>query len=112
MYQYKNNYIEINGKRKEFKYKIGKVEQYKNTYVVLVEVPFDKDDINNIYCLDEQANIVWQVEDLDKIYSTSMNMPYEQMGIMDDCIYACDFMGWNYCINVETGKIEGCKFVK
>ncbi len=112
MYQYKENYIEINGNRREFKYNIGKVEQYKNTYMVLVGEPFDKTELNNVYCLDEQANVVWQSEDLGKLYPTIKNLPYIRMAIVDDVIYACDFMGRNYLINVETGKIEGCKFVK
>ncbi len=107
MYKYKENCIEINGKQREFKYNIGKVEQYKNMYMVLVEVPYDKNDINNIYCLDEQANIVWQSEDLNKLYPTLLNLPYEYMDIVDDIMYTCDFMGRHQLINMETGKIEG-----
>lgn len=65
-----------------------------------------------IYCLDEQSNVVWQSEDFAVIYSQSKNLPYEQMGIKDFSIYASDFYGRNYKINVNTGKIEDCTIVK
>ncbi len=76
--------------------------------MILVGDPFDKADLNNIYCLNEQANIIWQSEDLNELYPTLLNMPFLYMNIVDDIIYASDFMGRHYLINPETGKIEGC----
>lgn len=64
-------------------------------------------EINNIYCLDAQANLVWQSEDLSILYPELKNLPYEQMGIKDDAVFASDFYGRSYKINVNSGKIEG-----
>jgi uncharacterized protein Usg len=81
--------------------------------MVLLAIPFNKTEINNIYCLDAQAKLVWQSEDLSVRYPELKNLlPYEQMGIKDDIIFASDFYGRNYQINVNNGKIEGVKTVK
>lgn len=112
MYQYDKKHIEINNYSFEFKYDIRTVIQYKERYIVLLGIPFNSEEINNIYCLDAQANLIWQSENLDILYPTLKNLPYEQMGIKDDIIFASDFYGRNYRINVDSGKIEGCNIVK
>lgn len=112
MYKYDKKHIEINNNSYDFKYDIRTIIQYKEKYIVLLEIPFDREDINNIYCLDNQANLMWQSEDLVALYPKLRNLPYEQMGIKGDIIFASDFYGRNYNINVNTGKIEGCNIVK
>lgn len=113
MYQYAKKRIEINNVSFDFGYDIRTVVQYKERYIVLLGIPFNREEINNIYCLDAQANLVWQSEDLSALYPELKNLlPYEQMGIKDDAIYASDFYGRNYKINVENGKIEGFNIVK
>lgn len=106
MYQYKERYIEINGNRFEFEYEIRTVAQYKENVIVLLGIPFNVTEINNIYCLDAQANLMWQSEDLEIYYSKIKNLlPYEQMSIKEDMILASDFYERKYKINVNSGKI-------
>lgn len=113
MYQYEKNHIEINNNSYDFEFDIRAVIEYKETYVVLLAIPFNKTEINNIYCLNDQAKLVWQSEDLSVRYSELKNpLPYEQMGIKDDIIFASDFYGRNYKINLNNGKIEGFDIVK
>lgn len=112
MYNHNKTHIEVNNNGYDFKYDIRSVLQYKERYIVLIGVPFDKDDINNIYCLDEKANLVWQSEDLKRLYPKLLNIAYEHIGIENDSLFATDFYGRNYKINLENGKIEGRKIVK
>lgn len=113
MYQYEKNHIEINNNSYDFEFDIHAVIEYKGNYIVLLAIPFNKTEINNIYCLDDQAKLVWQSEDLSVRYPELKNLlPYEQMGIKDDIIFTTDFYGRNYQINVNNGKIEGVKIVK
>lgn len=113
MYQYEKNHIEINNNGYNFGFDIRAVIEYKKNYIVLLAIPFNKIEINNIYCLDNQAKLVWQSEDLSVRYPELKNLlPYEQMGIKDDIIFASDFYGRNYKLNVNNGKIEGFNIVK
>lgn len=113
MYQCEKNHIEINNNSYDFEFDIRDVIEYKESYIVLLAIPFNKIEINNIYCLNNQAKLVWQSEDLSVRYPELKNLlPYEQMGIKDDIIFASDFYGRNYKINVNNGKIEGFNIVK
>ena len=63
--------------------------------------------------MDSQANLIWQSEDLSTRYPELKNpLPYEQIGIKDDTIFASDFYGRNYKINADSGKIEEINIVK
>ena len=113
MYQYEKKHIEINGNSYDFEFDIRAVVQYKEKFIVLLWIPFNRTEINNIYCLDAQAKLIWQSEDLSTRYPELKNLlPYEQIGIKDDTIFASDFYGRNYKINVDSGKIEGFNIVK
>ena len=82
------------------------VARYKERFIVLLGISFNRAEINNIYCLDAQANLIWQSEDLSTRYPELKNiLPYEHIGIKDDIIFASDFYGRNYKINVDSGKI-------
>ena len=112
MYIYKSSYILINGKSYHFKNKIREVIKYKDTYIVLLEIPEGCDEINNIYCLDKNANIKWQSEDLNIKYPKYLKLPYVSLRIKDDIVYANDFFGRRFEINAENGKILGYTIVK
>ena len=82
MYQYVKKHIEINNKSYDFEFDIRSVIQYKEYYIVLLGIPFNKAEINNIYCLDAQAKLLWQSEDLAIVHPKLKNLlPYEQIGI-------------------------------
>ena len=113
MYQYKKNRIEINGNAYEFEFEIRTVIQYKENYIVLLAIPYSSNEINNIYCLDAEAKVNWQSEDIACKYPELKNLlPYEHMRLGEDKIFATDFYGRKYKINTETGKIEGRSIVK
>nr|WP_298680887.1 hypothetical protein [uncultured Treponema sp.] len=113
MYQYEKNHIEINNNSCDFQFNIRTVIQHGKNYVVLLSIPFNQTEINNIYCMDAKAKLLWRSEDLSMLYPKLKNLlPYEQMEIKDDIIFASDFYGRNYKINANDGKIEGFDMVK
>lgn len=112
MYEYNKNHLEINGIEIDFEYDIRTIIQYTGKYVVLLGIPFDRNFINNIYCFDDYANLLWRSENLDSLYPNSRNLPYENMGIKDDIVFASDFYGRNYRINLNDGKIIEYDIVK
>lgn len=113
MYQYSKKHIEINSNGYDFEYEIRTVIPYKENYIILLSIPYSSNEINNIFCLGEDAKIIWQSEDLVCKYPEINNhLPYEQMGIKDGKIYASDFYGRSYTINSENGEIESLNIVK
>lgn len=112
MYSIKDNILFINSKYVEFGFDIRNIVEYSGCVLVLLSIPFTRNDINNIYCVNEFGEVVWQSEDLNALYPSLKNLPYEQMGIKDGILYASDFYGRSYLIDLETGKIIGCNIVK
>ena len=112
MYQYNGKSIRINSMYHSFEHDIRTVLQYQGKYIVLLAIPFDSEEINNIYCINSYADLVWQVEDLSALYPSMLNLAYEHMGIKDGAIFATDFYGRSYKINIDSGKIEGYSIVK
>lgn len=104
--------IKIGSMCRHFEYDIRTVLQDKEKYIVLLAIPFDSKEINNIYCLNSCADLVWQAEDLSVRYPSMLNLPYEYMRIKDGAIFATDFYGRSYKININSGKIEGYNLVK
>ncbi|WP_196595856.1 hypothetical protein [Pectinatus frisingensis] len=112
MHRIKDNTLFINSKYVKFDFDIRDTMEYFGYVLVLLSIPFTKSDINNIYCVNKFGEIVWRVEDLNLLYPNLKNLPYEQMGIKDGILHASDFYGRNYMIDLDTGKINGCKIVK
>lgn len=112
MYQYSEKNIKIGGVCRNFEHDIRTILQYKEKYIVLLAIPFDSEEINNIYCLNSSADLVWQVEDLSTLYPSMLNLAYEHIGIKDGAIFATDFYGRSYKINIDSGLIEGYNLVK
>ena len=104
--------MNLTGLNKRFDHEIREVVEYENCYIVLLSVPFDENMVNNIFCLDDQLNIKWRAEDLDKKYPEKNNLPYEQMTLRKGVIKATDFYGRCYLLNVSNGKIIDMTIVK
>lgn len=112
MHNVKDNTLFINSKHVKFDFNIRNTIEYLGCVLVLLSIPFTRNDINNIYCVNEFGEIIWQSEDLKLLYPNLKNLPYEQMGIKDDILYASDFYGRSYRIDLYTGRIKGCNIVK
>lgn len=90
--------------RVEFDFAIRDVIRYKNSLIVLLDIPFNELEINNLYKVSEDG-IVWQSEDLNKLYPNQENLPYEQMILKGDKILASDFYGRRYFIKIGDGMV-------
>ena len=87
MYKYENNRMKIDNYVYDFKFEIRNVIQYNNNYIILLSIPFNNSEINNLYCLNSKAELLWQAQDLKSLFPDLKNLlPYEQMGIKEDYI--------------------------
>lgn len=106
--KWEKNKAEFSGNVITFAYEIEQVLSFEDTFIVLLAIPEDSDEINNIYCLDQNGRKLWQAEDLNVWRKGMLNLPYEVMEIKDEELYAADFYGRHYKINPKNGKILEC----
>ena len=104
-FSYEGNLFKIGEKIKEFAYLIRDAKLCEDKIIVLLEIPFEDDEINNLYALNEKCEIIWRVEDLKDIFKNQVLLPYEQMVIEDKVAIVSDFYGRRYYINCDDGKI-------
>ena len=50
MYKYNKNLLIIGSNHIDFLFDIRDVIKYEDYYIVLLDIPADKKDLNNIYC--------------------------------------------------------------
>lgn len=99
------NKLELKGKTVEFSYEIEQVISWNDTFLVLVNIPEDSDEINNIFCISEDGEQLWRAEDLNVVREGLLHLPYEAMEMKDDKLYAADFYGRYYTLDPKNGKI-------
>lgn len=112
MVEWTGNEIEVNGKKVSFPFAIAQVIAYEDTFFVLLDIPETEHAINNIYCLDASGRLLWQSEDLGQVRKGMKNLPYEAMELRADGLYAADFYGRHYRIDLKNGKILNCSLKK
>ena len=100
-----NNIIEINDCSIEFIYLTKSAKIVEDRIIVLLEISYDIDGADNLYCLSKKGTIIWQSQHLHELYPTERILPYEQIIINDREIIASDFYGRRYFINFENGFI-------
>ena len=87
-----------------FKHPIDNVKQCGNLYIVLVDVQ----GTNNVYAVNNQAQIVWQIEDAGKVYGIVNTVPYVGTRINEsNQIVVTNFNGVTYTVDPVNGNIIG-----
>lgn len=99
------NTVIIGKKEKRFAYLIRDAKLCKDKVIILLDIPFNDNEINNLFAINENCEIVWQAEDLRGVFTNQTLLPYEQMVIVDNEIRVSDFYGRRYYINNDNGKI-------
>ncbi len=124
--------LERNLMDKLTKEQIQKIDQkfpiHDQKFIILIDIlaaKIPEHELNcNVYCIDEQCNIIWQVqrEDIEKRYVAnrlkmsspvsvaSLNLmrkdPLVDIKITNGELVANSFSGFKYKINIESGKSE------
>lgn len=98
------------------KYPIEKVDKINDKYIVLLNitqrVELGKDELNNILCYDQNGKMCWQISDkLPSSIISKEQMPYIAIRIVDGKIYATDFWGRRFNVDVENGELLDVKIV-
>ena len=104
--------LSIDGKTIKFKYDIRDTKVVNNQVIVLLSIPFNDNELDNIYAVSLDAKINWRVESLNLINPNGNNLPYENMFLNNEELTATDFYGRRYFINIINGTIIKKDIVK
>lgn len=103
-----DNALIVNGNKVEFQFKIDNVKICNSLYIVLVDIPSNIKITNNVYAVNENGHIVWQVQDVNEVYSFKNDVPYVGTRITEDnFIIATNYNGVTVTVNSVDGKIVG-----
>jgi len=104
----RNNSLIINGKVVNFQYEIDNVKECGNLLIVLVDIPSNVQAVNNVYAVNENGQIVWQIEDAGSVYSIQNDVPYVGTRITETSqLVVTNFNGVTFTVEPVSGKIIG-----
>ena len=110
------NILNIGDTKITVKYPIKQVESISGKYVVLLKIPrveLGAEELNNILCYDENGEMCWRISDkLPSNIVSKEQIPYVAIQIMNGKLYATDFWGRKFNIDVENGNLMDVKIVR
>ena len=112
---YKDNILVISEKKITLKYSREKLEKVFNYIIVLLDISNVKlgvEELNNILCFDVNGNLQWRISNIlpDNIASDEQ-VPYVSINLLDTKLYATDFWGRRFEVDIATGKLLDFKNV-
>ncbi|MGP1434223.1 MAG: hypothetical protein ACTTHM_06030 [Peptoanaerobacter stomatis] len=100
------NILTVNNTEIIFDHDIRDVKIFRNLIIVLLSIPFNETELDNLYAISKHGEIVWRVQALDVVFPNQNNLPYEQINVNENEITATDFYARRYFINPLNGNIE------
>lgn len=113
-YEVVKNVIIISGKRVDFEHNIEDVKEIEGIIVVLLDIGRGVRFYNNVFGLNQDGELLWQVQDPCEVYNVIPHgVPYVAIRINEaKQLLAYDFSGGIYFLNPNTGKIIGSDWTK
>ena len=103
MFEFSKNTLYVgNNKKICFNHEITKVISCDDLVVVLLNIPDGTKFNENIFGVDSEGRIKWQIE---KILPDSDDSPYVDIRKLSDGLYAFNWSGIKTKIKLETGKV-------
>lgn len=100
--------LHINNSSVYFNYNIQSIIVLNEKIIVLLDIPMGCKEIDNIYAVDMNANIIWRIQSMkERFPENRFFTPYVGVSYNDDQIVANDFNGGRYVISSIDGKIIG-----
>lgn len=99
------NALYINDELVTFDFNIDTLIIMDTKIIVLLDIPYDSSELDNIYAVDLKGKIIWRVEKAAKKYSKLRHDPYVGISMLDDKLLARQFYGQRYIIDPDTGKL-------
>lgn len=95
--------FEVGSRVPGLQYSIKQTINTENTILVLLEIPFSENELNNIYSFNLSGDLIWRVNVNFDEYGINNRLPFEIISIIDGYMYASDFYGRRFKIDIKTG---------
>lgn len=110
------NNLSVGNTKITAKYPIKKVERINEKYIVLLKIPrveLGVEELNNILCYDKNGKMCWRISsELPSNIVSKEQIPYVAIQILNGKLYATDFWGRKFNVDVENGKLIDVKIVR
>ncbi len=110
-----DNILSINNTEITLKYSIKKIEKVRDKYIVLLKIPhveLGSEELNNILCYDKTGMMCWQISnELPSDIACTEQIPYVAIQVIEEKLYATDFWGRKFNVDIESGKLIDVKMV-
>jgi len=107
--------LKVNDCEIEFEHNIADVKYWDEIYVVLLDIPNDVDEVDNIYGVDSHGKLLWRIENPIKAFNVSPNEQgysylassiYVHMHLSSEGIFTANtFFAMKYTFDHRTGKL-------
>lgn len=98
----KNEY-KIGTKVIKFDYDIRQTIKTTEEVLILLEIPYSENELNNVYSFNKEGDINWRVNIKYDEYGINNKLPLEMISFIDGALYASDFYGRRFKIAMKTG---------
>lgn len=99
------NALYINDELITFDFDIDTLIVMDDKIIVLLDIPYDSSELDNIYAVNLSGKIIWRIEKVAKKFPKLRHDPYVGISMLDDKLLARQFYGQRYLIDLATGKI-------
>jgi len=109
------NILSIDNVKITTKYPIKKFEIINEKYIVLLKIPHVKlgpEELNNILCYNQKGTLCWRISsELPSNIISKEQIPYVEIKIIDGKLYATDFWGRRFNVDLEDGRLIDVEMV-
>lgn len=90
----------------DFNNNISKVEYNNEIYLVLLEIPKDSKEIDNLYGVDVRGTVRWRDQSIKDAFGIPQNSPYASLDIVGNgTVKVTNFYGMRFSVNTKNGKL-------
>ena len=104
-YSVTENELSVGDRIISFPHCIYAVESTETQLLILLEIPPDGKETDNIYAVGWDGAIRWRIQNRSAFEKCHSQMPYVGMRVMNEHLKVIDFCGIRYWVNPENGHI-------
>lgn len=110
-FEVKNGSIFIADRRLDLPYSIGQVVKFNDIIIARLEPPAGVIFNRNVFAFTAQGDLLWQIE--ESPHGTEEDKPYVGIFLSQDgSLIAANWIGVDYLVNVQSGRITAKAFNK